>query len=556
MSDDEYSEEDYEYEYTDDEDGPDVEDVSMDNTSQGDEDMEEAARPDEEPAKLAASTKRRSSGPTGGAGRRGSGRAGVDNPNAPPVGNFDFDEGIRMLPAGDLVPVMNEQVREVVEVLGVPSCAAAVLMREHKWAKERLFQSFFDDPEKVQKKCGVLARCQAAGGGEGGDGRGKGKGSAKLKHECEICMDDDGFDADEMIAMPCGHEFCETCWYGFVSNALEKGPPCVRETCPQAGCNELITEVEVERAAPDLLPKFEKYQVRSFVESYGMTRWCPGPGCERVALAPGSGGVFADAGVDVVKCTSCETCFCLKCGEEPHAPVTCKDLARWQEKCRNESETANWILANTKPCPKCSSRIEKNQGCNHMTCSSCKYEFCWICMGDWAQHGANTGGYYKCNKFDSSADGDDQSDAAKAKRELDRYLHYYKRFHGHSQAQDFAKKSLKETEARMVLLQEQNSDSMWTDVEFLKAANEQLVECRRVLKYTYAYVFYLEDKDKRSRFEYHQEMLERFTENLSELSEKPLQEMNRTEVVNQTRVVDRFMKNVLKYVDEGYEIDS
>lgn len=174
-------------------------------------------------------------------------------------------------------------------------------------------------------------------------------------------------------------------------------------------------------------------------------------------------------------------------------------------------------------------------------------------MGDWTQHGANTGGYYKCNKYDPNADDNDQSDAAKAKRELDRYLHYYKRFHGHSQAQEFAKKSLKETEARMVALQEQNVDTVWTDVEFLKTANEQLVECRKVLKYTYAFAYYLQDKDKRSRFEFHQEMLEKFTESLSELSEKPLSEMNRTEVVNQTRVVDRFMTNILKYVDDGME---
>jgi ariadne-1 len=25
-----------------------------------------------------------------------------------------------------------------------------------------------------------------------------------------------------------------------------------------------------------------------------------------------------------------------------------------------------------------------------MTCQKCKYEFCWICMGDWTVHGANT----------------------------------------------------------------------------------------------------------------------------------------------------------------------
>jgi len=195
-----------------------------------------------------------------------------------------------------------------------------------------------------------------------------------------------------------------------------------------------------------------------------------------------------------------------------------------------------------------------------MTCQKCKFEFCWICMGDWHDHGANTGGYYKCNKYDTASPGDgpeDMSDAAKAKRELDRYLHYYQRFHAHQEAQTFAQKQLKETEQRMVALQESSNDTRWSDVEFLKTANEQLVECRRVLKYTYVFAYYFDTTGQgnmqRERFEHHQEMLERFTENLSELSEKPIPDMDRTVVVNQTRVVANFMKNILKYVEEGMD---
>ena len=41
----------------------------------------------------------------------------------------------RMLPAPELKSVMAGQVREVVEVLGVPPSAAHVLMREHKVSK-------------------------------------------------------------------------------------------------------------------------------------------------------------------------------------------------------------------------------------------------------------------------------------------------------------------------------------------------------------------------------------------------------------------------------------
>lgn len=35
--------------------------------------------------------------------------------------------------------------------------------------------------------------------------------------------------------------------------------------------------------------------------------------------------------------------------------------------------------ADFKQCEQCSSPIEKNGGCNHMTCTHCKFEFCWIC---------------------------------------------------------------------------------------------------------------------------------------------------------------------------------
>lgn len=47
-------------------------------------------------------------------------------------------------------------------------------------------------------------------------------------------------------------------------------------------------------------------------------------------------------------------------------------------------------------------------------------------MGDWGEHGSTTGGYYKCNKYEAK-EGEGDNDVAKAKAELDRYLHYYKR---------------------------------------------------------------------------------------------------------------------------------
>lgn len=149
--------------------------------------------------------------------------------------------------------------------------------------------------------------------------------------------------------------------------------------------------------------------------------WCPNPSCGNafVSLAP----------ISSVQC-SCGMKFCFHCSLEAHEPCRCAVIDKWKAKCGNDSETANWILSNTKKCPVCSVRIEKNQvrarargpprvplgtaslarlsplqGCNHIICRSkgCGFEFCWVCLAPWSEHGQKTGGYYACNKFKAGA---------------------------------------------------------------------------------------------------------------------------------------------------------
>lgn len=339
-----------------------------------------------------------------------------------------------MMDSKEIIPMMQERISEISEILNVPPSAACPLLRNAKWTKERLFEAFTDNDEKVQKQAGVFYRC-----GNGACTKVNANSNANgkctiipktgIKRRCEICLDE-----EYVQGMPCGHDFCSECWNGYITSKIGDGPNCILATCPQVGCEEVVTEEEVAIFCPELLEKYKMYQLRNFVELNGTSRWCPGPGCERVAALNSTSGLFNDSDNITANCDSCSTSFCIKCGEEPHSPLNCRALELWKEKCKNESETANWILANTKPCPKCRTRIEKNQGCNHMTCQNCKYEFCWICNGDWKLHGSNTGGYYNCNKFNEEKNVDDQSDAAKAKRELDRYLHYYSRYHAHGKS--------------------------------------------------------------------------------------------------------------------------
>jgi len=180
-----------------------------------------------------------------------------------------------------------------------------------------------------------------------------------------------------------------------------------------------------------------------------------------------------------------------------------------KKKCKDDSETANWIVANTKPCPRCKTAIEKNEGCNHMTCRKCTHEFCWLCFANWSGHTA-------CNKFNP----DQRTELAKTS--LSRYLHYYHRFSAHQASRTFETALRAKAIDKMMELRAR-SESQTYDVTYIEQAVEQLIECRRTLQFTYVYAFYLaEGGAEKNLFEYLQAELETNTEKLSEVLEKPL----------------------------------
>lgn len=147
-------------------------------------------------------------------------------------------------------------------------------------------------------------------------------------------------------------------------------------------------------------------------------RWCPAPNCQNAIECHVSARKLRTVVPSVV--CDCGHPFCFGCGQASHAPAICPLVKQWIKKCEDDSETANWISANTKECPKCSSTIEKNGGCNHMTCRKCRHEWCWICEGPWSEHGSN---WYNCNRFDEKAGVNARDAQAKSRASLERYLH-------------------------------------------------------------------------------------------------------------------------------------
>lgn len=89
-----------------------------------------------------------------------------------------------------------------------------------------------------------------------------------------------------------------------------------------------------------------------------LLRWCPAAGCTYAVKV-----IYVESRPVACKCGHI---FCFECGQNLHDPVLCRYLKKWIKKCDDDSETSNWIAANTKECPKCKVTIEKDGGCNHM----------------------------------------------------------------------------------------------------------------------------------------------------------------------------------------------
>jgi hypothetical protein len=118
-------------------------------------------------------------------------------------------------------------------------------------------------------------------------------------------------------------------------------------------------------------------------------RWCAHPECSDGQECGGEGAFMT--------CRTCGGVTCIR-HERPAAPEGFTALAppldpaaglvrsRREQCCpgfaEDAAETDEWLRRNTKPCPRCKVRIEKNGGCRHMTCKNadCGHEFFWCCL--------------------------------------------------------------------------------------------------------------------------------------------------------------------------------
>ncbi|XP_023322764.1 potential E3 ubiquitin-protein ligase ariadne-2 [Eurytemora carolleeae] len=410
--------------------------------------------------------------------------------------------------------IFNESIERVKSTLGVSHARAKQILHTCKW----------NIPEIISKYSPARTSLSPS----------TSTSTSSTQIYCGVCAST-LIDTDFASPKECGHKFCKFCWQMHFEIQINQGVSTTM-SCMSPGCDILVDEdlVLSNMSKPGLAERYKHLSFLDYVRCHPNLRFCPGPNCPIVIKA-------AECVSKNTVCTFCKSRFCFKCGYSYHAPTDCETIKRWLTKCADDSETANYISANTKDCPKCNICIEKNGGCNHMQCSHCKHEFCWMCMGDWRTHGSE---YYECSRYKDNPNIAHESAHAQAREALKKYLHYFERWENHSRSMKLEAVTLDKIK-NIITEKVMSSCGTWIDWQYLIDAASLLAKCRYTLQYTYPYAYYMDPSSSKELFEYQQAQLEAEIENLSWKIEHA-ETTDRGDLENQMDIAEKRRTSLLK----------
>ena len=208
----------------------------------------------------------------------------------------------------------------------------------------------------------------------------------KETYICNVCFED--IDEDEKIYnnLNCGHLYCTQCWINYLKTLITEAK-VEKIKCMEHKCKEILPEEFILKHIENdkiILDKYYKFKKRAEIINDPNKKQCPKSDCDSFLKKPKS------KKNKYVKCENGHQ-FCFDCLRPPHGKSSCEEVL--------EKDFQIWSKGKIiKKCPKCKIYTEKNEGCNHMTCTSCKYQWCWLCEGEY-KYGHYTQGICNGHQF-------------------------------------------------------------------------------------------------------------------------------------------------------------
>lgn len=185
---------------------------------------------------------------------------------------------------------------------------------------------------------------------------------------CSIC--DDFMEEESIITLQCSHRFCKICMKSIISVAINNyNVSGVR--CSDLQCYKPLSEPFALQLIDSICSTADKrkylkiLQDRIIVEGKTMIM-CPNKSCQNVISFKQKNNR------QTVNCTNCKMNFCSECRLSEHENKMC--LVD-----RNDNLKEFHKNKLIKACPTCKTPVEKESGCNHISCIFCGKPFCWLC---------------------------------------------------------------------------------------------------------------------------------------------------------------------------------
>ena len=204
-----------------------------------------------------------------------------------------------------------------------------------------------------------------------------------IKKECDICSEE-FIVTDKNKVKNCGHSYCDGCWFDSLSIKIKENKlPSIK--CLDYNCKEKLDDefiINILGKDKDLIKRYKRYKLELLIINDPNKKLCPYPDCDSYLE-------LKNIKEKDVTCLNNHK-YCFICLKKPHGNLPCdkKDI----DKSMLEFAKNNFV----KKCPNCGIITEKNNGCNHITCSKCGYQWCWLCNQEYSIDHFNQG---KCRGF-------------------------------------------------------------------------------------------------------------------------------------------------------------
>ena len=199
----------------------------------------------------------------------------------------------------------------------------------------------------------------------------------KQTYMCTVCFEEMDEEEKNHNSLPCGHLCCTQCWINYLETLINEAK-VEKIKCIDHKCTEILTEEFILKYIgkdSKIIKKYEKFKKRAEIFNNPNKKQCPEPNCDSFLQKSKS--------TNYVKCELGHK-YCFECLRKPHGKSSCEKVL--------EKDFKLWSKGKViKKCPKCKIYTEKNEGCNHMTCTSCKYQWCWLCEGEYKYGHYNQG---------------------------------------------------------------------------------------------------------------------------------------------------------------------